>query len=70
MVSRLKMARKGSRHSNAAMMWRSEIVVSPIVVATASPYWSSAHATMARVPMAMSRPATPSRTPSDGGITG
>ena len=36
-VSRLKMLRMGSRHSSAATMWSSEIVVSPIVVATASP---------------------------------
>ena len=36
-VSRVKMLRYGSRHSRAATMWSSEIVVSPIVVATASP---------------------------------
>ena len=56
-VSRLKTLRQGSRHSSAATMCSRDMVMKPIVVATARPYRRSAHDTTISVPMAMSRPA-------------
>ena len=64
MVLAVEDAPVGSRHSRAAAMCSSEVVTRPIVVATARPWRSSAHATTTRVPMATSRPANPRRAPS------